>query len=80
MVPRTFNIRRTFLYHKRFFLAKEGSSDYKKVWKRWMNGSLWNQKIFFYGIALKNLLSTFSFKSASIQNAYIYTEIRVVIS
>ncbi len=45
-----------------------------------MNGSLWNQKLFFYGIALKNLLSTFSFKSASIQNAYISTEIRVVIS
>ncbi len=50
-------------------MAKEGSSDYKKVRKRWffknlwLNGSLWNQKWFFYGIAVKNLLSTFIFKS-----------------
>ncbi len=29
----------------------------------WLNGSLWNQKWFFYGIAVKNLLSTFIFKS-----------------
>ncbi len=30
--------RRTFLskwFHERFFVAKEGSSDYKKVRKRW---------------------------------------------
>ncbi len=40
-------------------MAKESSSDYKKV----MNGSLWNQKWLFYGIAVKNLLSTFVFKS-----------------
>ncbi len=45
-------------------MVKEGSSDYKKV-KRcslknlWLNGSLWNQKWFFYGIAW----STFIFKS-----------------
>ncbi len=32
---RTFDIWRTFLFHKRFFVAKEGSSDYKKVRKRW---------------------------------------------
>ncbi len=49
-------------------MAKEGSSDYKKVRKRWfykelLTGSLWNQKRFFYGIAVKNLLSTFIFKS-----------------
>ncbi len=37
MVPlRTFNIWRTFLFHKRFFVAKEGSPDYKKVRKRWL--------------------------------------------
>ncbi len=29
----------------------------------WLNGSLWNQKWLFYGIAVKNLLSTFIFKS-----------------
>ncbi len=29
----------------------------------WLNGSLWNQKWFFYGIAVNNLLSTFIFKS-----------------
>ncbi len=29
----------------------------------WLNGSLWNQKWFFYGIAVKNLSSTFIFKS-----------------
>ncbi len=28
---RTFNIWRTFLFHKRLFVVKEGSSDYKKV-------------------------------------------------
>ncbi len=48
-------------------MAKEGSSDYKKVRERWffkdLNGSLWKQKWFFYGIAVKNLLSTFIFKS-----------------
>ncbi len=34
MVPlRTFNIWRTFLCHKSFFVVKEGSSDYKKVRK-----------------------------------------------
>ncbi len=29
----------------------------------WLNGSLWNQKWFFYGIGVTNLLSTFIFKS-----------------
>ncbi len=29
----------------------------------WLNGSLWNQKWFSYGISVKNLLSTFIFKS-----------------
>ncbi len=48
-------------HFKNDFVAKEGSSDYKKVRKRcslknlWLNGSLWNQKWFFYGIAVKNL-------------------------
>ncbi len=28
----------------------------------WLNGSLWNQKGFFYGIAVKKLLNTFIFK------------------
>ncbi len=33
----------------------------------WLNGSLWNQKWFFYyGIAVKNLLSTFIFKIVTI--------------
>ncbi len=45
-----------------------------------LTGSLWNQKWLFYGIAVKNLLSTFIFKSVSIQNAYISTEVRGVIS
>ncbi len=30
--------------------------------------SLWNQKWFFYGIAVKNLLSTFIFKSVALLN------------
>ncbi len=30
-----FNIWRSFLFHKRLFVAKEGSSHYKKVRKRW---------------------------------------------
>ncbi len=30
-----FNIWRTFLFHKMLFVVKEGSSDYKKVRKRW---------------------------------------------
>ncbi len=52
-------------------MAKEGSSDYKRVRKRWffkepLTGSLWNQKWFFYGIAVKNLLSTI-FKSVEVQ-------------
>ncbi len=29
----------------------------------WLNGSLWNQNWFFYSITVKNLLSTFIFKS-----------------
>ncbi len=33
----------------------------------WLSGSLWNQKWFFYGIAVKNLLSTFIFKSVQQQ-------------
>ncbi len=42
-----------------FFVVKEGSSDYKKggsLKNLWLNGSLWNQKWLFYGIAVKNLL------------------------
>ncbi len=43
---RNFNIWRIF--HKRFFVAKEGSSDYKKVRKRWFlcgtkNVFLWHR-------------------------------------
>ncbi len=53
-IKNLFNIWRTFLFHKRFFVAKEGSSDYKKQerdgsLKNLLNGSLW--KWFFYGIA-----------------------------
>ncbi len=36
MVPLgNFNIWRTFLFHKKLFVVKEGSSDYKTVRKRW---------------------------------------------
>ncbi len=50
-----------------FVVVKESSSDYKKVEREgslnnpWLNDSLWNQKWLFYGIAVKNLLSTFIF-------------------
>ncbi len=56
-----------FLFHKRFSVVKEGSSDYKKLRKRWFfkepltDGPLWNQKWFFYGIAVKNLLKHLHF-------------------
>ncbi len=68
MVPQsTFNIWRTFLFHKSFFVVKESSSDYKKVRNIWLfkeplNGSLWNQKWFFYGIAVKKLLKHLYFE------------------
>ncbi len=32
---KTFNIRRTFLFNKRFFVLRKGSSDHKKVRKIW---------------------------------------------
>ncbi len=50
------------MFHKRFFVAKEGSSDYKKLRKRWFFKEPLTEW-FFYGIAVKNLLSTFIFKS-----------------
>ncbi len=56
-------------------MVKEGSSDYTIVRKRWFFKEpltecfFVNQKWFFYGIAVKNLLSTFIFKS--VQNPYI---------
>ncbi len=59
---RTFNIWRTFLFHKSLFVVKEGSSDYKKVERDgslknlWLNGTLWNQKWLLYCFAVKNLL------------------------
>ncbi len=31
----TFNIWRTFLFHKKLFVVKEGSSNYKMLRKRW---------------------------------------------
>ncbi len=57
-------------------MVKEGSSDYKKVRKRWffkepLNGSLWNQKWFFYGIAWRTFWSTFIFKSVGEKYAQI---------
>ncbi len=48
---RTFNIWRTFLFHKRLFVVKEGSSDYKKVERDgslkdlWLNGSFLEPKM-----------------------------------
>ncbi len=35
---------------------------------RWLNDSVWKQKWFFNGITVKNLLSTFIFKSVQIQH------------
>ncbi len=43
-------------------MVKEVSSDYKKVGKRWFFKEPL-AKWFFYGIVVKNLLSTFIFKS-----------------
>ncbi len=43
-------------------MVKEVSSDYKKVGKRWFFKEPL-AKWFFYGIFVKNLLSTFIFKS-----------------
>ncbi len=61
MIPlRTFDIQRAFLFHKRLFVVEEGSQDYKNnIFHK--DYSLWNQKWFFYDIAVKNLLSTFIF-------------------
>ncbi len=47
-------------------MAKEGSSDYKKVRKRWFFKEPLTEW-FFYGIAVKNCLSTFIFKSVSLE-------------
>ncbi len=58
-----------FCFTKGFFVVKEGSSDYKKVSKRWFFKeplSEWffvEPKMVFYDIAVKNLLSTFILKS-----------------
>ncbi len=43
-------------------MVKEGSSDYKKLRKRWFFKEPLTEW-FFYGIAVKNLSSTFIFKS-----------------
>ncbi len=60
----SFNIWRTFLCHKSFFVVKEGSSDYKKVRKRcffeWM--VLCGTK---NGSSMASLWRTFIFKSVS---------------
>ncbi len=62
MVPlRTFNIWRTFLFHKMFFVVEKDSLDYKKEKKRWFFKEPLTEW-FFYGITVKNLLSTFIFK------------------
>ncbi len=66
------NIWRTFLFQKSFFVVKEGTSDYKKVRRRFFKEPLteWfsvEPKMVFYGIAVKNLLSTFIFKSVLIK-------------
>ncbi len=66
---RTFNIWRTFLFHKKLFVAKEGSSDYKKVRKRWFFKEPLTDWFFVepqmvpLWYDLNNLLSTFIFKS-----------------
>ncbi len=64
----------TFCFTKVYLWQKKGSSDYKKLRNRWFfnlwtfdfYGSLWNQKWFFNGIAVKNLLSTFIFNVTSL--------------
>ncbi len=38
----------------------------------WLNGSLWNQKWFFYGIAVKNLLSTFNTTEDILKNVLLF--------
>ncbi len=70
LVPeRTFNIRRIFLFHKRFFVVKESSSEYQKIRKRWIVKETLPEwffvvtKMVLHGIAVKNLLSIFNFKS-----------------
>ncbi len=69
---RTFNIWRIVLFHKRLFVAKKVLQIIKRYERDgslknfWLNGSWWNQTCFFYGIAVKNLLSTFIFKSVGI--------------
>ncbi len=65
MVPyRTFNIWRIFLFYKSFFVAKEGSADYKNASKTWFFDwrVLCGAK---NGIAVKNLLNTFICKSVT---------------
>ncbi len=59
MIPqRTFDIWRTFLFHKRIFVSKWRTLEWFFVELKW----------FFYGIAVKNLLSTFIFKSVVYKN------------
>ncbi len=54
-------------YNKRFFVAKEDSSDYKKVRMRWFFKEPLTEwffvepKMVLYGIAMKNVLKHFCF-------------------
>ncbi len=65
---KNFNIWRIFLFHKRFFVVKERSSDYIKVRKRWFFKEPLTEwffvkpKMVILWHCLKNLLSTFIFK------------------
>ncbi len=47
------------MFHKEPLTSEEPFLSLKNLW---LNVSLWNQKWLFYGIAVKNLLSTFIFK------------------
>ncbi len=60
MVLKNLSVQQKF-----FFVVKEDSSDYKKgssLKNLWLNDSLWNQKCFFYGITVKNILKRLYFK------------------
>ncbi len=48
------------MFHKEPLTSEETFLSLNNLW---LNVSLWNQKWLFYGIAVKNLLSTFIFKS-----------------
>ncbi len=51
-----------FLFHKRLFVAKEGSSDYKKGFALTERFFVEPHTVRLHGIAVKNPLSTFIFK------------------